>query len=236
MLGWSHAASGACAGLAAGLLLHKSVPADAALSGLTAGMALLPDLDSVGACASRSLGFLSGAVAHVIRFVSFGHRHGTHCLIGIGVFTGLAALACMFRHSYAGMAGLALLLTIAVAGALEALHLARGHTGDLIGAGVSALVIWKGWGLSLIPLSVLVGTFTHCAGDSCTDSGVMWFWPVSQYRVHFLPEPLSFSTGTAPELHVVDPILIGSFALLAFWAIDPALVTTGWQHAVAFAR
>lgn len=234
MLGWSHAASGLTAGLATGIFLHYSLPQDAALSGLTAGMALIPDLDSVGACASRSLGMISGALAHVIRFVSFGHRHGTHSIPGIAAFTGLAILACHYRHDYAGMAGLALLLTIAVAGALEALHLTRGHWGDLIGAGVAGLVIWKGYGLALIPLAVLVGTATHLTGDSLTHSGVMWCWPASGYRFHFLPGRAAFTTGTKPELRIVDPILLVSLVLLASWAVAPGTDIAAF-HAVAAA-
>lgn len=235
MLGYSHAASGLAAGAAAGLILHKTLGQDVALSGLTAGMALIPDLDSVGACASRSLGLLSGAVAHVIRFISGGHRHGSHSIIGIAVFTGLAVLACAFRRDYAGMAGLALLLTIAVAGAVEALHLTRGHAGDVAGVAVSALVIWKGYGLSLIPVAVLVGTVTHLAGDSCTDSGVMWLWPFSQFRFHFLPEPLAFSTGSRPERFFVDPFLFAVLAGLAVQAADPALLASGWHWAATAA-
>jgi membrane-bound metal-dependent hydrolase YbcI (DUF457 family) len=233
MLGKSHALSGLVMGAAAGeFLLHADLPHAAALAGLTAGMALICDLDSVGACASRSLGILSGAVAHVVRFVSFGHRHGTHCAIGVAVFTGLAILACDYRHDYAGMAGLALLLTIATAGALEALHLTRGHWGDLAGAGVAALVIWKGYGLSLIPTAVLTGTLTHLAGDSCTDSGVMWLWPLSSYRFHFLPEPLAWTTGSKPELRIVDPVLLVSLVLLASWAVMPGADIAAF-HAVA---
>jgi membrane-bound metal-dependent hydrolase YbcI (DUF457 family) len=234
--GYTHALSGLCTGLAAGILTHRSLPADAALSGLTAGMALIPDLDSVGACASRSLGYLSKAVAYVIRLISFGHRHGTHSIPGIAVFTGLAVLACHFRRDYAGMAGLALLLTIAVAGAVEALRLTKGHAGDLLGIGVSALVIWQGYGLSLIPLAVVVGTFTHLAADSCTDSGVMWFWPVWGYRIHFLPEPLAWSTGTEPETRFVVPVLFAALAVLAVQAADPGLVVSGWHHMLALAR
>jgi membrane-bound metal-dependent hydrolase YbcI (DUF457 family) len=234
MLCKSHSGSGAVAGLAVGVALHKSLGYDAALAGFTAGMALLPDTDSCGSMPARSLGFLSGAVSHVVRFVSGGHRHATHSILGIAVFTGLAILACHFRHDYIGMAGLALLITLTVSGAAEALHLAGSHMADVIGIAVAAGVVFWGYGLALIPLAVALGCIVHCVGDSCTDSGVMWLFPC-KYRFHFLPEPLAFTTGSRPELFV-DLFLAGAFLVLTAWAIDPSAVTSGWHHAVAFAR
>src|SRR5882724_1024029 len=129
--GRTHALSGAVLGLGAGILLHKTAVQDAELAGFTAGFALLVDLDSCGSSSARSLGFISGAVSHVVRRVSGGHRHATHSLIGIAAFTGLALLACYFRHDYAGMAGLALLITLSVAGALQAEGLTSSIVADL---------------------------------------------------------------------------------------------------------
>ncbi len=207
-------------GLAAGLILHKSLPADVALAGFTAGMALLPDLDSIGACASRSLGFISESVAWVIRLISGGHRHASHSFLGIAVFTGLAWVACLFRHDLAGQVGLGLLLVIAVAGALEALHLARSHVADLAGIATAALVVWHGYGLALIPLAVLLGTCAHVAGDCLTKSGCMLAYPLSEHRSHLLPGRAAFTTGTRPELWVVDPALMVLLGLLAWDALS----------------
>ena len=235
MEGHSHALSGACTGLAAGILLHYSLPWDAALSGYTAGMALISDLDSCGSSGARCLGLLSGAVSHVVRRLSGGHRHATHSLLGIGVFTGLAWAACHYRHDLGGKIGLALLLAIAVSSGLEALSrkLRSGHVADLIACAVAGAVIWKGYGLALIPLATLIGTTTHLAGDSCTDSGVMWAYPASKYRFHFLPEPLAFSTGSRPETMFVAPLLLVALIVLGVWAADPSAVLYGWHHAVA---
>lgn len=222
MMGASHATSGLVAGLGAGILLHYSLPADAALSGFTAGMALIPDLDACHGSAARSLGLISGAVSHVVRAVSGGHRHATHSLMGIGVFTGLAWLSGHYRHDWAGMAGLALLLVIAVSSSLEALRVTDGHTADVIAIGVAVGVIWYGYGLALVPLATGLGCLTHCLGDSLTDSGVMWLYPLSKHRFHFLPEPAAFTTGTWPETRIVVPVLLGSLVLMASWAVMPA--------------
>jgi membrane-bound metal-dependent hydrolase YbcI (DUF457 family) len=232
MLGHSHALSGGVAGLATGLVMHMSVQHVAALGGFTAGMALLPDLDKCGSSPARSLGFLSEAVAWIIGKISGGHRHATHSLLGIAVFTGLAWLSAHYLRDWEGKAGLALLMTLSVAGALEALHIARSHAADLIGIAVASLEVWYGYGLTLIPLAVLVGCATHIAGDMLTDSGCMLGFPLSKYRFHLLPEPLAFTTGTRPELLIVDPILTGALFLLAAWTADPSFVAAHW-HSLA---
>jgi membrane-bound metal-dependent hydrolase YbcI (DUF457 family) len=229
MLGHSHALSGAVTGIAAGILLHLPVPQIAALAGFTAGMALLPDLDKCGSSPARCLGFLSEAIAWVAGRISGGHRHATHSVLGVAIFTGLAWACCQFRHDWAGKAGLALLLTLSAAAALEALHIARGHAADFIAIAVAAAVVRFGYGLGLIPLAVLIGCSTHIAGDMLTDSGCMLGFPVIKHRFHLLPEPLAFTTGTRPELLIVDPILAGSLLVLAALAADPGLVTAQWQ-------
>ena len=228
VLGHSHSLSGAVTGLAAGLLLHMSVPQTAALAGFTAGMALLPDLDKCGSSPARSLGFLSEAVAWIIARSSGGHRHATHSVLGIAIFTTLAWLSCHFRADWGGKAGLALLMTLSVAGGLEALHIARSHVADLTGIAVASAEIWYGYGLHLIPLAVLLGTTTHIVGDMLTDSGCMLGYPASTFRYHLLPEPLAFTTGTRPELLFVDPLLTVALVALGIWVVDPAFITPHW--------
>jgi membrane-bound metal-dependent hydrolase YbcI (DUF457 family) len=232
MLGHSHALSGAVTGAGVGIFLHFSDPRIVALSGFTAGMALLPDLDKCGSSPARSLGFLSEAVATVIAKISGGHRHATHSVLGIAIFTALAWVACHFRADIAGKAGLALLMTLTVSGALESLRIARSHVADVIGIGVAAAEIWYGFGLALIPLAVLVGCATHIAGDMLTDSGCMLGYPASRFRFHLLPEPLAFTTGTRPELLFVDPLLTVALVALGIYVADPAFVSAHW-HALA---
>ena len=232
MLGHSHALSGAVTGAATGIFLHMSEPRTIALAGFTAGMALLPDLDKCGSSPARCLGFQSEAVATVIAKVSGGHRHATHSILGIVAFTALAWVACHFRGDIAGKAGLALLMTLTVSGALESLRIARSHVADVIAIGVASFEIWFGYGLALIPLAVLVGCATHIAGDMLTDSGCMLGYPASRYRYHLLPEPLAFTTGTRPELLFVDPLLTVALVALGIWVADPAFVAAHW-HALA---
>jgi membrane-bound metal-dependent hydrolase YbcI (DUF457 family) len=237
MMGHSHSLLGACTGLAAGILLHRSLPVDAALSGYTAGMALIPDLDSCSGSAAHCLGFISGAVAHVIRRISGGHRHASHSAVGIAIFTALAWLACRYRHDWGGIIGLGLLLTIAVSSGLEALSrkLKTGHVADLIAAGVAVAVVWRGYGLALIPLATLLGCICHVAADAMTDKGVPLLWPVSSYHFKLWPEPLAFSTGTRPELLIIDPLAVLAFIALASWAVMPGFDMAAWAHLAHFA-
>lgn len=233
MLGHSHALSGAVAGAAAGIVLHLPDPRLAALAGFTAGMALLPDLDKCGSSPARCLGFLSETIAWITGRLTGGHRHATHSVLGIAAFTGLAWVSCHYRADWAGKAGLALLMTLSVSAALESLHVASGHVADLVGIVVAAGEVWYGYGLSLIPLAVFVGCCTHIIGDMLTDSGCMLLFPLSKHRFHLLPEPFAFTTGTRPELLVVDPLLTAALLALAAWAVDPSLVAAQWHSAFA---
>jgi membrane-bound metal-dependent hydrolase YbcI (DUF457 family) len=209
--------------------MRLPLPGVIAMAGFTAGMALIPDMDSCGSSSARCLGFLSYAVAWVVRLASGGHRHASHSLLGIAAFTGLAWLAAHYRADVAGKAGLALLITIAVSSAIEALHLTGGHLSDVIAIAVAAAVVWYGYDLRLIPLATALGCATHCAGDQLTDSGVMWLYPFSQYRFK-LPEPIAFTTGSRPERWIVDPALV---LLLAFLAWHEIAVSLPVHHLVA---
>lgn len=199
------------------MVLHLAVADVAALGLGTAGAALIPDLDSVGSCSARSLGFLSVLPSLIIRKLSGGHRHATHSLAGIAAFGGLAWLACYFRHDVAGTIGLGFLVTLIVAGALEALRICRSHIADLIGGATAAGVLFAGVGLTLIPVAVLAGCTAHVAGDMLTHSGCPLIMPVSKYRFRwFGGTPLSFTTGTWPELLLVDPLLTMLLGFLAY--------------------
>lgn len=234
-MGHSHSLSGAAAGLAAGILLHKTLQADVALSLLTAGGALLPDLDSKSSCASRCLGFISGVVSYPVRKLSGGHRHLCHSIAGVAILTALAWTACRFRHDLGGKIGLGLLIVIMVSGAIEALHVtgARSHASDAAGCVVAALVIWKGYGLALIPLAVAVGAATHILGDMLTVQGCPLADPLSQRHQFILPPGLRFTTDHWQERRVVVPVLFVVLGALAAYAIDPALLGTGVHAAIS---
>ena len=232
MLGHSHSLSGLAAGTGAGIALHMSIPQTAALAGFTAGMALLPDLDQHGSCASRSLGPLSEALSRVMRKICLGHRGLSHTWMGIAGFGGIALLGAHLRHDWAGKAILGLLVMIAATGALEALHVLRSGPADVVGAAVAAAVAFWGWDLRLMTIAVPLGVLAHQLGDGLTEGGEAWLRPLSRHKFHLLPKWLQFTTGTRPELLIVDPLLLLSLGLLASWAVAPGLDMMVWNHAV----
>lgn len=171
----------------------------------------------MGSCAARSLGFLSKGFAYLIRTVSGGHRHATHSAFGVAVFTGLTWLACHYRTGPYGRVILAVVLALAVAAGLRALHLG-GHYADVLALGAAVAVAWDGWYLALIPLAAGVGTATHILGDACTNVGVPLCWPLT-LRHFGLPKPIAFTTGHAVERFAVDPLIMVGLGFLAWHAV-----------------
>lgn len=236
-LGKTHCLAGAAIGASwSEFVQHGTWQYTAALAGFTGALALWPDIDQCGSSASRSLGFFSNAIAWGIGKASGGHRHATHAIAGILLTAGLAWVACRFLPAWPAGAFLAIILTFSVSGMLECLGVLRSHAADVTAIAVSAGVIWLGYGLALIPFAVLLGCSAHVLADLCTDSGVMLAYPFSRQHIHLLPEPFAWTTGTRPERLFVAPALVVALIVLAAWAADPALVSSGWQQAVAFAR
>jgi membrane-bound metal-dependent hydrolase YbcI (DUF457 family) len=173
-------------------------------------------------------------LAWIIGKLSGGHRHFTHCLGGIALFTGLAWLGCEFRHDLGGKIGLMVLLSLAFSAGLWALRIEHGLTADVLGIAAAAGVTFAGIGLALVPLACAIGWSTHICGDMLTESGCMLGYPLSKHRFHLLPGDLAFTTGTRPETLIVDPLLLGALFALAAAAADPALCLTAWHAATAW--
>lgn len=221
--GRTHVLSGLAAGAAAStLVLHLPLPQAAFCTALTAGFATLPDLDQCGSSAGRSLGFVSHTFAWVVEHVSGGHRHGTHSVPGVAVFTALAWAACHYRATWAGLAGLLVLLALGIAAGLRALGVLR-HLDDVAAVGAALAVVGTRYGLALVPLACGLGCAVHLVGDACTDEGVPLLWPLTTSRVRLLPEPLAFTTGTMPERWIVRPVLVVALGWLCWHAATPSL-------------
>src|SRR5260370_29428977 len=141
-LGHTHALSGAMAGLGVGLYathlahlahVHVHVPSTSAqlalFTGLTAGAAVLPDIDHPNSTLAHCFGVLTKGFAWLIGKVSGGHRHLTHAILGVAGFEFLAWLAAKDRHDLGGKAGLGVLLSLVIASGLYAFGV-RGHGAD----------------------------------------------------------------------------------------------------------
>lgn len=230
-MGRTHAISGAVSGSAvATYVMHLPLPQAAILTGLTAGAAVLPDLDHPDASLAHCFGFLTKCFAWLVGKVSGGHRHGTHSLLGIGVFTGLAWLAVHFRHDLAGRIGLCVLLSLVLAGGMYALKIG-GHFADLLAIGGAVVMAVTGTGLSLVAIAVALGCASHIAGDMSTDSGCPLGWPASPYRFKWWPEPFAYTTNTGPETAIAF-VLAAVFVVLAFNAVRLSIP----HHALIAAR
>jgi membrane-bound metal-dependent hydrolase YbcI (DUF457 family) len=223
MEGRSHALSGAVAGAGLSLAFLHADSAEIALAAvLTAGAAVLPDLDHPDSSIARTFGFVTEAFAWVVEKLSGGHRHLTHSLAGAGIFTALVWLAGIYRHTWPGKIGLGFALTLLLAAALRALKIG-GHAADLIAVAGAVAVVWYGYRLALVPYAVAAGCVTHVIGDGLTDQGVPLWAPLTGQHVHLLPEPFAFTTGTRPERWVVVPVLYLALAWIALTAAGLAI-------------
>src|SRR5947209_12378614 len=107
MMGRTHALSGLVTGVAAGqFVFHLDAGHLAAAAVVTAGAAVLPDIDHPDASCACSFGFVTEAFAWLIEHVSGGHRHGTHSLVGIAAFTEAGYAAEHYRHAWGGKVAL----------------------------------------------------------------------------------------------------------------------------------
>jgi membrane-bound metal-dependent hydrolase YbcI (DUF457 family) len=193
MMGHTHALSGAVAFLAAAPLLRFGSPASVAVGAVcAAGAALLPDLDHPSASPARTFGPASWLLSKVVCFVSGGHRHATHSVIGLAGFTAAAWWA-------ARTGGWPLIITLTFLAGLAARALlprGRGRKWKLDWADIASTayafaarwvaqhLVASGMDLSVVPWAVGIGVAAHIAGDALTEQGVPIFWPsLRRYRV-----------------------------------------------------
>lgn len=218
MRGLSHVVSGAAAYLVvdtARLLPGSpSILTAASLTVLAAGSAAFCDLDQCGSTSARTFGPLTECLAACIRAASRGHREGTHSVIGAVSFTGFT-LTAVLLSSHAGQGGselashvgglaaVALISTLAVASAIQAVWRVHHYLTDLIAASCGILIavchsrlpgIMTG-----LPVAVGLGVTAHILGDMLTVHGCPLAWPISERCVHLLPRRLRISTGHRPE-------------------------------------
>jgi membrane-bound metal-dependent hydrolase YbcI (DUF457 family) len=232
--GRDHALTGAVAFAAVAPLLHLTALSVAAGTVLTAGAALLPDIDEPGSTISRQGGFLTMSLAWIVHRVSGGHRKGTHSFLGVAVFAVGALLAGNWQAAQPGrwphLVPAALVLALLFAAACHALHLG-GHHGDAAGIALAAVVVWRGWDLALVTpwrvpilaFCAVLGMLAHIAGDMLTHGGCPVWYPASRDDHHLLPHGLQFTTGKLAEHWIVSPLLLAALAFLLWRDASGAL-------------
>lgn len=217
-MGRTHAAIGAVAGASYGeFAAHLPVKQTALLAAFTAGMAVLPDLDHPRAVMAQSFGFLTKGFAWLVSRVSGGHRHGTHSLAGVLVFTALAMAAVHWRHTIPGKTGLCVLMSLALAALLYAVKVTR-HKADVLAIAGALAVTFTGYGLALVGLATALGCGAHLFADCLTDEGCPLFLPLTGRHYRLWPEPLAFTTDTRPESAVLAASVL-ALGWLAYHAI-----------------
>lgn len=211
-MGRTHALSGAVAYLAAAPpLLHPDGVQLAAGTVCAAGAALLPDLDHPKARASTALGPVTVALAHLIAWVSGGHRHATHSIVGLAAFTAAAWAATCNRWTV--MALVWVLAGLAVRGLH---HTRRGE--QLLGAAVAIAAAGGAWwatgtgiAATIAPAAVGIGVATHITGDLLTEHGCPLAWPHPRYW-----RLATIDTGKWVEHGVIVPALLAAIGV-ALW-------------------
>lgn len=217
-MGRTHAAIGAVAGASYGeFAAHLPPERTVLLAAFTAGMAVLPDLDHCKAVMAQSFGFLTYSFAWLVSKVSGGHRHGTHSLAGVAVFTLLAMAAVHWRHDVAGKVGLCVLMSLAFAALLYAVKVTR-HKADVLAIGGALAVTFTGYGLALVGLATALGCGAHLFADCLTDEGCPLLLPLTGRHFRLWPEPLAFTTDTRPESAVLGASVL-ALGWLAYHAI-----------------
>ena len=242
MMGTSHAATGLLTGGVTGLLVSDDLGPALVCAAIGAGAALLPDLDTPGSTAGRSLGVVTELVSGGVRALSRavytgtatevelarpqdgGHRFLTHtvpaCLV-LGVLALLVALVplgaglVVFAMSALGLG--AVLRDWKFLGSRRQRQVGALFIAGLLGVGT---VLVQGWGPPwwLVGLTVFVGALTHVLGDWLTRSGVPLAWPfvVRGKRWWMFRSPVAFHTGKSPVELVIKWGSVFAFPILVF--------------------
>jgi membrane-bound metal-dependent hydrolase YbcI (DUF457 family) len=128
VLGKTHALSGAMVfgvvAIPAAPLAHLSVPELVLGTVVTAGAAMLPDIDHRDSHVAHTLGPVTRGFARLVAWLAGGHRRGVHSLLGVAVISLLAFLGAALRTGSAGWAVAGVVLAAVLAGAGAGLGLA----------------------------------------------------------------------------------------------------------------
>ena len=220
MLGHSHSTSGALAWAAAAAWVPAAAwpgkldTKDILLGTfVTAGSALLPDLDHPDGTIAHFLGPISHTLCRFVSWISGGHRHATHSFLFVaGVTAGTWAGA-----HYLGRPFTLGLVYVLLSLAIRALHLCPPGKGIhswgvvvlLAVAGTAASYQYLPSNPSWLPAAVGLGSLVHLAGDCLTKEGCPLAWPLDR-RVGI---PLIKHTGNKLETAFLTPVMaIGALA------------------------
>lgn len=231
MLGHSHATSGGLAWAAAASALPLSVLDYPAMHGvtahiqpkdllfgtfITAGAALLPDIDHPNGTIAHSVGPVTHNLTKAVSKLSGGHRHATHSFAFVAAVTYGTWAGEKYLGRYFTLGLVFFMLVLAV----RALNLcppgegldAYGPCVLLAGGGTVLMDRWIASAPGWLPFAIGLGALTHLAGDCLTDHGCRLFWPFT-LRTGI---PLIQRTGNKMETWFLAPAMAIGCAVLLY--------------------
>jgi membrane-bound metal-dependent hydrolase YbcI (DUF457 family) len=228
VLGHSHSTSGALTWAAAAAFVpaaawpsHLDIRETLLGTFVTAGAALLPDLDHPEGSISHFLGPISHQFCRFVSWISGGHRHATHsflfvAMMGGGTWAGAHYLGRPFTLG---------LVFVLLSLAIRALHLCPPGKGihswgvvTLLAIGGTVLMDrWIGDDPSWLWIAVALGTLTHVAGDCITKEGCPLFWPIDRR----LGIPIIRHTGDKLETAFLTPLMAVGAVVCLYFATNP---------------
>jgi membrane-bound metal-dependent hydrolase YbcI (DUF457 family) len=228
VLGHSHSTSGALTWGAAAAFVpaaawpgHLDIRETLLGTFVTAGAALLPDLDHPEGSISHFLGPISHYFCRFVSWISGGHRHATHsflfvAMMGAGTWAGAHYLGRPFTLG---------LVFVLLSLAIRALHLCPPGKGihswgvvTLLAVGGTVLMDrWIGADPKWLWIAVALGTLTHVVGDCLTKEGCPLFWPID----HRLGIPIIRHTGDKFETAFLTPLMAVGAIVCLYFATNP---------------
>ncbi|MFJ4741297.1 metal-dependent hydrolase [Streptomyces sp. NPDC088775] len=236
VMGPTHALSGVAVWMAgaAGLqMCGVTVPgAEVAVgAAVSAGAALLPDIDHPSSTVARTFGPVSTALSHGVDRAATavynltrtareaprtgGHRTLTHTAVFAAAAGGLVSTACGLLGKPAAVTVLFLMLGLAIRGLMGRWARRQGWmVTTLVTAAAAAGAVWwlpPGRGYPVLGLAVAVGSLTHCLGDMITKQGCPLAWPLvhrgKRWWEFAPPAALRIRAGGSFEKAVLVPVL-----------------------------
>ena len=240
MMGRTHATSGAVIWLAGSALLtaagaEPGLGAVIVGAAVTAGAALLPDLDHQSSTVAHTAGPVSQLACRLVargcarahaatrtyldRPDRDGHRTLTHTAI-IGLAAGLlAGLVCWLAGGWGTAVVVYAVVALGVRGGVR--RRVRGEWGAIgigvLAAAIAGPTIGAAWWLGL---AVAVGWLAHLAGDALTNSGCPILWPLKicgrRWYPVGSPRVIRMRTGgTAERAVYVVLLLVGAVSTVS---------------------
>ncbi|HEY8717491.1 metal-dependent hydrolase [Pengzhenrongella sp.] len=221
MMGGHHAISGAAAWIAVTATVPftlglEPLPTTSVVLGslVTAGAALLPDVDHTSATIAQSGGMFTKGISSAAGAASGGHRHGMHSILAVAGFTAgtifLGRWWAVLPNLGNVPVGSALMLLALVACANKALKISpKGIARLWVSAAVVVLAVLKyaPHELTWLPTSVMVGVIVHLLGDMITTGGVPLLWPWVPKPPNFLDDVPILSRIWKPNGNLALPVL-----------------------------